>query len=88
MKCLQIHNASVKFIIFNHAYNTCISIDKKGFIEIWDPNTYDLPKLSSGLQYSHKIDTDFYELLKKKTTPTGACLSPNGEYLAIYSSDK
>jgi peptidylprolyl isomerase domain and WD repeat-containing protein 1 len=64
-----------------------VSIDKKGFIELWDPNTFDFPK-NDRLTFKVKIDTDYFELLKKKTTALGACLSPNGEYLAIVCTDK
>ncbi len=77
----------MRFILFNKTYNCCVSIDKKGFIELWDPNTLDFPK-NDKLAFKVKIDTDYFELLKKKTSPVGACLSPNGEYLAIYCFDK
>lgn len=65
-----------------------MTIDKRGFIELWDPNTFDFPKNNPRLSFKVKIDTDYFELLKKKTTAIGACLSPNGEYLAIICSDK
>lgn len=64
-----------------------MSIDRRGFIELWDPNTLDFPK-SPLLKFKLKLDTDYFELLKKKTTALGACLSNNGELLAIYAADK
>lgn len=87
VKTLEIHSQSVRFILFNKVYNCCVSIDKRGFIELWDPETLDFPK-NDRLSFKVKIDTDYFELLKKKTFAVGACLSPNGEYLAIASMDK
>lgn len=82
VKTLEIHSCSVRFILFNKVFNLCISIDRRGFIELWDPNTFDFPK-SSKLNFKVKIETDLFELVKRKAAPTGACLSPNGHYLAI-----
>lgn len=64
-----------------------MSIDRRGFIELWDPDTFDFPK-NERLTFKVKIDTDYFELLKKKAIAIGACLSPDGEYLAIISTDK
>ncbi|EAR95354.1 peptidyl-prolyl cis-trans isomerase, cyclophilin-type protein (macronuclear) [Tetrahymena thermophila SB210] len=87
VKTLEIHSNSVRFLFFNKEYDCCVSIDKGGFIEIWDPKTFDFPE-NSKFKFSSKLQTDYFELLKKQVVPLGACLSNNGQYLAIYGSDK
>ncbi|EGR34052.1 peptidylprolyl isomerase domain and WD repeat 1 [Ichthyophthirius multifiliis] len=87
IKTIQIHNNPVKFILYNKQYKSCVSIDKKGFIELWDPDNYDFPK-NKELKFTCKMDTDYFELLKKKVFAFGACLSNNGKYMALVCSDK
>jgi peptidylprolyl isomerase domain and WD repeat-containing protein 1 len=69
----------------NWAYNFCFSIDERGFLELWDPNTFDFP---SNLKYKFKLETDFLQLIQANSAPLSLSISPKGKYLAIMLKDK
>lgn len=76
-----IHANPVKFLRFNQKFQTMISIDKEGFIEFWDPFTQDFPK--GKLNFTCKIDSDLFDLVKKKVTPRAFQLSNTGLLFAL-----
>lgn len=77
-----LHENPVRFILHNHKYQFTISIDDKGFLEIWDSN-YDFPEKK--LKFEMMCDTDYVELMGQ--VPLAACLSQAGTMLAVTTAD-
>lgn len=69
----------------NWHLNICLSIDERGFLEIWDPFTFDFPKT---LKYKCKIEADFLQLLPANSAPLSLSISPKGTYAAVMLKDK
>lgn len=80
-----IHGAPVLRMRYHAKMHAVISTDAKGLIEIWDPDTQNLP---ASVAYKYKSDTDLYELAKSKTTAFSIDLSPDGELFACMCADK
>jgi len=78
----NLHENPVRFILHNHKYQFTISIDEKGFLEIWDCN-YDFPERK--LKFEIMCDTDYIELMDH--VPLAACLSQAGTMLAVTTAD-
>ena len=62
-----------------------VSVDTAGQIEVWDPDTLQLP---AGARFKYKSDTDLYDLAKCKATALSLDLSPDGELFACICTDK
>ena len=60
------HETPVRLIRFNQVYNTVVSTDQSGVIEVWDPDTLELPE-DCRLNFEVLSDTDYCELVLKKT---------------------
>lgn len=69
----------------NWQYNFCLSIDERGFLEVWDPSTLDFP---THMPYKCKIQTDFLQLLQPNSLPLSLNISPQGTYAAVILKDK
>jgi WD40 repeat protein len=69
----------------NWELNVCVSIDERGFIEVWDPNTFDFP---TQFPYKSKTQTQFLQLLQANSPPLSLSFSPKGTYLAVILKDK
>jgi WD40 repeat protein len=78
----NLHDNAVRFILHNHKYEFTISIDEKGFLEIWDSN-YDFPERK--LKFEMMCDTDYIQLMDH--VPIAACLSQAGTMLAVITED-
>jgi len=81
----SVHRHPVVCLRYNEKYDTVISIDKKGVIEYWNPETKQLPE---GLKFQFKSDTHLYELAKNQTVPYSLQIAPNGKYFGIISNDR
>lgn len=87
LKTVKIHSSPVKFMKSNYQYQTVISIDQNGYIELWDPITYDFPKHNK-ITATCKIDTDLYTLIEDKVTAISLNLSHNGNIFCVTGKDK
>jgi peptidylprolyl isomerase domain and WD repeat-containing protein 1 len=72
-------------IKMNWKLGFCLSIDERGFLEIWDPKTYDFPTF---MKYKYKMETDFLQLLQQNSIPISIAISPHGKFLAVYFKDR
>ena len=60
------HSEAITVIKFNTLLNAVFSFDRSGVIEIWDPETYDLPEVPS-MKYDMLSDTDTLAREESKT---------------------
>jgi len=82
---LSLHKAPVRMLKYNAVYNAAISIDTRGMVEHWNPETLEAPV---GLQFKLKSETDYFaQFALKKTSPLTMELSPDGELVATMSRD-
>ena len=81
----DVHTSKVQLIRYNSSFESYISIDDLGIIEIWDRDSGLLP---GHLSFKSKLKTDLYTLAKNKEQAYSISLSPNGQYFGIYSSSR
>eukprot|EP01135_Chromosphaera_perkinsii_P007537 Nk52_evm21s913 gene=Nk52_evmTU21s913 len=92
--CLRVlegvHNHHIVGIAFCDKLGIGISMDVKGIIEYWVPkNEFKHPTVESGLvNFSSKLDTDLFELVKHKTMPLELAISPSGEFFVVTCDDR
>uniref|UniRef100_A0A6B2KZT4 peptidylprolyl isomerase n=1 Tax=Arcella intermedia TaxID=1963864 RepID=A0A6B2KZT4_9EUKA len=85
----DIHRDPVILIKYNQAYNTVISIDRKGRIEYWDAepaSEHAFP--ANAVQFKYKTSTDLYEFCKVGTVPTSLEISKDGKLFATMGADR
>ncbi len=85
LSILKMHAAPVARIRYNPRMHAVISCDAKGLLEIWDPDTQNVPASAT---FKYKSDTDLYELAKSKTTAHSINISPDGELFVCMCADK
>lgn len=64
------------------------STDEEGVIEVWDPETYELPEEESRIGYEVLSDTDYYTLAQNGTYALAMTFTRDGKRLAIMSTDR
>jgi peptidylprolyl isomerase domain and WD repeat-containing protein 1 len=80
-----IHKAPVCLMKYNTCYNAVISVDMRGMIEHWNPETLAIP---SSIDFKLKTETDYFSHFSmKKLAPLTLSLSPDGELVATMSHD-
>eukprot|EP01118_Nematostelium_gracile_P000454 TRINITY_DN10503_c0_g1_i2.p1 TRINITY_DN10503_c0_g1~~TRINITY_DN10503_c0_g1_i2.p1 ORF type:complete len:586 (-),score=137.92 TRINITY_DN10503_c0_g1_i2:76-1833(-) len=84
-RTISIHSVSVKLMKYNEVFNSVVSCDSRGVMEIWNVDDLQLP---SGVKFSLKSDTDLYEFAKNKTLPVSLSISKNGEFFATMGKDR
>jgi len=79
VRTLETHAESVHAIKYNAAIHACISADKSGALELWDPDTMQMPTSETrrGLRFAFKSDTHLYELRKNDTYALSISISPD-----------
>ena len=80
------HNNPVKLIAYNAVHDVAVSVDTRGMVEYWDPETLDFPEQKVHFQF--KADTSLYEFAKKKTTPISLAFSQNGSQFVCVADDR
>lgn len=78
----SIHRNPIACVNYNYKYKCFISVDTRGLLEVWCPNTYDLP---TGLKYKYKSETHLLEFVKNKTIPSCISISKDNELFATFS---
>ena len=79
VKIKNLHKFPIVSICFNPKYKCFISADEKGLIEIWDPQTYEIPE---SVEFKMKSLTQLFYLRKNKLTIDHMVLSLDGEMFA------
>ncbi|EKX47585.1 hypothetical protein GUITHDRAFT_106571 [Guillardia theta CCMP2712] len=94
LKVVSLHKHPVCAMCFHPQLEAVISTDKKGIIEMWDPDTLQVQlnpcrvAIPSGVKFRFKSDTDLYELAKTRSFAYSLDLSPDGDLVAAMCSDK
>lgn len=86
MSTCTLHSNPVTLIKYNDHFDCAVSVDQKGIVEYWQPNpSFSLPQHS--IKWQYKTDTDLYEFVKNKSTPTSLEFSPDGQMFVTQSMD-
>jgi peptidylprolyl isomerase domain and WD repeat-containing protein 1 len=90
---VKLHAAPVTCMSYVPNMSCIVSCDNAGIIEVWDTSQVDLNTVGGpcndhkhGIQYTNKIDTDLYYLLRHKLYAVSIAISTT-LYYAIYCSD-
>ena len=81
----NVHTSPVTAMCYNAVFDIVISMDRKGMIEYWNPDTYSLSH--SEEHFESKLETDLFLLAKEKTVPQSVAISKDGSKFAIRSDD-
>ena len=85
----DLHESPVRCIKFNPVYGLVVSTDVSANIEIWDPDTHEMPdpETDKRLRFELMSDTDYYDLAINQTYPVAIAFSNDGTRLAVYGQD-
>ena len=61
---VSLHEAPVRLIKFNASFNLVMSTDHSGIIEVWDPDTQELPT-DGRLKFETISETAYFELCEQ-----------------------
>ena len=84
---MTFYETPVRLIRFNQFYNTSVSTDQSGVIEVLDPDNLELPD-DCRLNFEVLSDTDYCELVQKKTFASAIKFSRDGQLMAMYFHDR
>ena len=88
----KLHSTPVTSLAFSVVDALVVSADGKGMLEYWSSDLddgdacYAFPR--SKVSFKSKLDSDLFELLKKKTHATALDISHDGGKLAVVGKDK
>jgi peptidylprolyl isomerase domain and WD repeat-containing protein 1 len=82
-----LHETPVRLIKFNPVLNLVVSTDQSGVIEVWDPDTLELPE-DGRLAFEVLSDTDYCELVLKKTFALAIEFTHDGRTMAVLCRDR
>merc|ERR1712113_529600 len=79
VRTFELHTEPVHTINYHPGLHACISADKSGALELWDPDTMQMPTSETrrGLRFAFKSDTHLYELRKNDTYALSISISPD-----------
>ncbi|GBG25429.1 Peptidyl-prolyl cis-trans isomerase CYP71 [Hondaea fermentalgiana] len=90
---IDLHRAPVTALCFLPERHCVVSADAQGFVEFWtngtsgDTSSFQFPDRAHAgvgtVRFSRKIETDLFELNKRKTFALGASASADGKLLAL-----
>ncbi|CAE8633384.1 unnamed protein product [Polarella glacialis] len=86
VRTLEVHTQSVHAMRYNPMMHAVISADKSGALELWDPDSFELPTKEThlGLKFEVKSETHLYELLKNQTHAISLSINADGSmFLAV-----
>jgi peptidylprolyl isomerase domain and WD repeat-containing protein 1 len=79
------HSSPVSIISYSPKYDLSISIDQSSIINYWCPN--DIQNLPSQILFKSKLDTDLFDLAKKKLNALTLEFNPTGEQFALLAKN-
>lgn len=84
----DLHFSPIRQIKFCSNLDLVLSTDDNGFIELWDPETYEFPEDEQKLKFQLVSDTDLLDMVKNKTCTLSVALSNNGNMIAMLCKDR
>eukprot|EP00441_Pelagodinium_beii_P024239 CAMPEP_0197653666 /NCGR_PEP_ID=MMETSP1338-20131121/36622_1 /TAXON_ID=43686 ORGANISM="Pelagodinium beii, Strain RCC1491" /NCGR_SAMPLE_ID=MMETSP1338 /ASSEMBLY_ACC=CAM_ASM_000754 /LENGTH=628 /DNA_ID=CAMNT_0043228867 /DNA_START=41 /DNA_END=1927 /DNA_ORIENTATION=- len=90
VRTLEVHAEPAHAIRYNPAIHACISADKSGALELWDPDTLQMPTRETRprqLKFDIKSETHLYELLKNQTWAVSLSISLDGNMVVATCED-
>uniref|UniRef100_A0A7S1KV78 peptidylprolyl isomerase n=1 Tax=Alexandrium catenella TaxID=2925 RepID=A0A7S1KV78_ALECA len=90
VRTLEVHSAPAHSIRYNPVIHTCLSADNTGALELWDPDTLQMPTEETRpgrLRFSFKSETHLYELLKNQTHAVSLSISSDGAFFVAVCED-
>mmetsp|Transcript_35664 Transcript_35664/g.83456 ORF Transcript_35664/g.83456 Transcript_35664/m.83456 type:complete len:625 (-) Transcript_35664:66-1940(-) len=90
VRVLSVHSSPVHALKYNAWLHACISADKDGALELWDPDTLSMPTAASHpgkLAFAFKSDTHLYELKKNQTHAVSLSVSGDGKMFVAVCDD-
>lgn len=87
---LEVHTQPAHTIRYNPWLHACLSADRSGALELWDPDTLQMPSAETRpgkLRFDIKSETHLYELLKNQTFAINLSISPDGSMFAATCED-
>jgi peptidylprolyl isomerase domain and WD repeat-containing protein 1 len=92
IKTITLHASPITAMAYNSVNRCMVSADLKGVLEVWDCSSEaevgSAPTSTrNGLEYTSKMDTQLYELMRKKTFAVSLAVSPTGQHFCVYGED-
>jgi len=90
VKNIQLHASPITAMAYNAKYRCMMSADLKGILEVWDCTIEKVgspPTRDNGIAYTSKMDTQLYELMRKKTFCMALAISPTGSHFCVFGND-
>lgn len=90
VRTFEVHAEPVHAVKYNHWLHACLSADKSGALELWDPDTLQMPTSESRpgkLRFTFKSETHLYELLKNQTFAISLTISSDGTLFVATCED-
>lgn len=90
VRTLETHTEPVHAIKYNAGIHAVISADKSGALELWDPDTLQMPTCETRpgrLRFEFKGETHLYELLKNQTYALSLTVSPDWSMFVATCED-
>jgi peptidylprolyl isomerase domain and WD repeat-containing protein 1 len=90
LRTYEVHQGPVHAIKYNPWIHSVLSADRKGCLELWDPDTLQMPtsKTRRGkLKFAFKSETHLYELLKNQTFAISLGISGDGQLFVATCED-
>jgi len=90
LRSLEVHTEACHAMKYNPFIHACISADKTGALELWDPDTLEMPTKQTRpgrLRFEIKSETHMYELLKNKTSAISFSNSVDGSMFVMVCED-
>ncbi|CAF3597894.1 unnamed protein product [Rotaria sp. Silwood1] len=76
------HGSSVTIISYSSEYDLAISCDQTSIINYWSPTHIEY--LPNNILFKSKLDTDLFELVKRKLIPIALEFNKNGDLFALF----
>jgi peptidylprolyl isomerase domain and WD repeat-containing protein 1 len=85
----KLHLKSIVAMSYNVNFGVVVSADKSGMLEYWmgPKQDYKIPD-KKVVMFDSKLDTDLFELAKKKTYALSLNISPDGKFIAAFGADR
>eukprot|EP00928_Gymnodinium_smaydae_P086927 TRINITY_DN71310_c0_g1_i1.p1 TRINITY_DN71310_c0_g1~~TRINITY_DN71310_c0_g1_i1.p1 ORF type:complete len:679 (-),score=184.72 TRINITY_DN71310_c0_g1_i1:78-2114(-) len=90
VRTLEVHGGPVHAIKYNPQLHACLSADRTGALELWDPDTLKMPTSETRpgrLRFEIKSETHLYELLKNQTFAISIGISADGTLFVLTCDD-
>jgi len=90
LRTFDTHGGPVHAIKYNPWLHAVISADQLGNLELWDPDTLEMPSSKNRkgkLKFSIKSETHLYELLKNQTYAVNINISGDGQLFVATCED-